>query len=158
VHQAVTILPSFFTFLTHVTRHALSFPRHLPTCTQHVPPNHRTYSHLRRTHVHYPIHPCPCLVPYGCAAASYHIPLTCSSMTHLSPLVLSTSPFGMLSDPRLCHRYIMFHLYQKPYASFLDLILYLASYTVSPFVPSFRLRPSPIYKPLSRCLCLSSLT
>ena len=77
--------PHFSTFLTHVTSHALSFPRHLPTSTQHVPPNHGTYSRLHRTHVHYPIHPCPCLVPYGCATASYHIPLTHSSMTHSSP-------------------------------------------------------------------------
>ena len=44
------------------------------------------------THVHYPICPCPCLVPYSCAAASYHVPLTCSSMTHLPPLVLYTFP------------------------------------------------------------------
>jgi hypothetical protein len=51
-----------------------------------------------------------------------------------------------------------FHLHQKPYASFLDPVLYLASFTISPFVPSFRLRPPPVYKPLSRCMCLSSLT
>jgi hypothetical protein len=53
---------------------------------------------------------------------------------------------------------ITFHLHQRPYASFLDPVLYLASFTVSPFIPSFRLRPSPVYKPLSRRLCLSSLT
>ena len=45
-----------------------------------------------------------------------------------------------------------------PYASFFDPILYLALFTVSDFIPRFRLRPSPVYKPLSRRLCLSSLT
>jgi len=51
-----------------------------------------------------------------------------------------------------------FHLHQKSYASFLDPVLYLASFTVSPSRLNFRLRPSPVYKPLSRRLCLSSLT
>jgi hypothetical protein len=124
-------------------------------CTQHVPPNHGTYSCLRRTHVHYPIRSCPCLVPYGCAAASYHVPLTRSSMTH-------SSPFSTIHLPHLvCFLipvYVKFHLHQRPYASFFDPVLYLASFTVSPFVPSFRLRPFPVYKPLSRRLCLSSLT
>jgi len=68
------------------------------------------------------------------------------------------SPFSTLPDPRQCHRYITFHLHQEPYASFPDPVLYLASFTVSPFIPSFRLRPSPVYKPLSRRLCLLSLT
>ena len=77
--------PHFSLSLIHMTPHALSFPCHLPTCAQHVPPNHGTYSRLHRTYVHYPIRPCPCLVPYGCAVASYHIPLTRSSMTHSSP-------------------------------------------------------------------------
>ena len=85
ISSPVTILPPFFTFLTHMTPHVLSFPHHLPMCTQHVPPNHGTYSCLRHTHVHYPICPCPYLVPYGCATASYYIPLTHSSMTHSSP-------------------------------------------------------------------------
>ena len=53
---------------------------------------------------------------------------------------------------------ITFHLHQRPYASFLDPVLYLALFTVSPFVPSFRLRPPSVYKPLSRRMCLSSLT
>jgi hypothetical protein len=47
--------------------------------------------------VHYHLRPCPCLVPYSCATASYHIPLTCSSMTHLSPLVLYTFPIWQAS-------------------------------------------------------------
>ena len=102
--RGVMILPPFFSFLTHVTPRTLSFPCHLPTCTQHVPPNHGTYSHLHCTHVHYPICPCPCLVPYGCAMASYHISPTRSSMTHSSPFLYYTpSPFGMLPDPHLCH-------------------------------------------------------
>ena len=88
IQSDITNLPPFFTFLTHMTSRALSFPHHLPTCTCHVPPNHGTYSCLHRTYVHYPICPCPCLVPYSCAEASYHIPLTRSSMTHSSPLVL----------------------------------------------------------------------
>ena len=88
----VTILAPFFTFPTHVTPRALSFPCHLPTGTQHVPPNHGTHSCLYCTHMHYPICPCPCLVPYGYAAASYHIPLTRSLITHSSPLVLYTFP------------------------------------------------------------------
>ena len=67
-------------------------------------------------------------------------------------------PFSTLPDPHLCHRYIMSHLYQKPYASSFDPILYLALFTVSDIVSRFRLRPPPIYKPLSRCLYLSSLT
>ena len=114
----------------------------------HVPPNHRTYPCLHRTHVHYHVRSCTCLVPYSCAMASYHIPLTCSSMTHSSPLVLYSFPIWYAS------RYIMFHLHQRPYASFLDPVLYLASFTISPFIPSFRLRPSPVYKPLSRRLSL----
>ena len=36
--------------------------------------------------------PCSCLVPYGCAATSYHVPLTCSSMTHLSPFSIIHPP------------------------------------------------------------------
>jgi hypothetical protein len=53
--------------------------------------------------MHYPLYPRSCLVPYGCAMASYHIPLTRSSMTHLSPSVLYTFPIGMLPDPHLRH-------------------------------------------------------
>jgi len=45
---------------------ALTSPTHMP---QHVPPNHGTYPRLRCTHMHYPIHPCSCLVPYSCAEA-----------------------------------------------------------------------------------------
>jgi hypothetical protein len=81
----VTILHPFFTFFTHVTARAPSFPTPPTHMHQHVPPNHGTYSRLHCTHMHYPICPCPCLVPYGCAAASYYIPLTHSSMTHSSP-------------------------------------------------------------------------
>jgi hypothetical protein len=89
--------PHFSTFLTHMTSCALSFPTPPTPCTQHVPPSHRTYPCLRRTYVHYPIHPCPCLVPYGCAVASYYVPLTHSSLTHLSPLVLYTFPIWYTS-------------------------------------------------------------
>jgi len=93
----VMILPPFFTFLTHVTPRALSFPRHLPTYTCHVPPNHGTYSCLYCTHVHYPICPRPYMVPYGCAMTSYHIPLTRLSLTHLPPLVLYIFPIWYAS-------------------------------------------------------------
>jgi len=84
--------PHFSTFLTYVTSYALSSPHHLPMCTYHVPPNHRTYSFLHCTYMHYPIRPCPHLVPYGYAVASYHISLTHLSVTHSSPLVLYTFP------------------------------------------------------------------
>jgi hypothetical protein len=95
VHQHTTMLrfyPHFSTFLTHVTSYALSFPCHLPMCTQHVPPSHGAYSRLHCTHMHYPLYPRSCLVPYGYAAASYYVPLTHSSMTHLSPFALYTFP------------------------------------------------------------------
>jgi hypothetical protein len=95
--KVLQFYPHFSLFLTHVTLRALSFPHHLLMCTQHVPPSHRTYSHLHCTHVHYPICLCPCLVPYGCAAASYYVPLTHSSLTHSSPFVLYTFPIWYAS-------------------------------------------------------------
>jgi hypothetical protein len=128
--------PHFSTFLTHVTSHAL-----------------RTYLCLHCTHMHYPLCPRSRLVPYSCAMASYHDSFIYDSLV----------PFSTIHLPHLVRflipAYIItFYSHQKPYASFLDPILYLASFTVSPFVPSFRLRPFPVYKPLSRHLCLSSLT
>ena len=63
----------------------LQFPHHLPMCSYHVPPDYRTLSYLCCTYMHYPICSCPCLVPYSCAATSYHIPLTHLSLTHLFP-------------------------------------------------------------------------
>jgi hypothetical protein len=87
------------------------FPCHLPTCFCHVPLNHRTYPRLHCTHMHYPICPCPCLVPHGCAEASYYVPLAHSSMTHFPPLALYAFPFDILPDPHSCFRYITFHLY-----------------------------------------------
>jgi hypothetical protein len=95
--EVLRFYPHFSTFLTHMTSRALSFPRHLPTCTQHVPPNHGTYSCLYCTYVHYSICPCPCLVSYSCATASYHISLTRSSLTRSSPLVLYTFPIWYAS-------------------------------------------------------------
>jgi len=75
-------------------------------------------------------------------------------LSHSSDSFISDSlaPFSTIHLPHsvcfLIPGYIiMFHLYQRPYASFLDPVLYLASFTVSPFVPSFRLRPSPVYNP-----------
>jgi hypothetical protein len=100
-YHSVTILPPFFHFLTHMP--SVSHATYL-----HVPSNHRTYPCLHHTYMHYPIHPCPYLVPYGCAKASYHLPLT-----HLS-LFSIASPFGMLLDLYPHSRYITFHLHQKP--------------------------------------------
>jgi hypothetical protein len=137
---------------------SLQFPCHLPTCSHHMPPNHRTYPHLYYTHMHYSIYSCSCLVPYGYAVASYHIPLTYLSITHLFPLVLYTFLFGALPNHHPCFRYITFHPHQRPYASFPNPILYLASFTISDIILRYRLRLSPIYKPLSRHLCLLSLT
>jgi hypothetical protein len=64
----------------------------------------------------------------------------------------SLVPFSTIHLPHLVRflipvYVITFHLHQRPYASFLDPVLYLALFTVSPFVPSFRLRPSPVYNP-----------
>ena len=72
------------------------------------------------------------LVPISCTEASYHLPMTCSSLTHSSCLV----PYGLpilvcflipivlliaciLDHPYIHFTYIIFHLhhYQKPYAS-----------------------------------------
>jgi hypothetical protein len=156
----VTILPPFFTFPTHVTSCALSVPCHLPTCTQHVPPNHGTYSHLHRTYVHHPICPCPYLVPHGYAMASYHIPLTRSSSTPLPPLVLYTFPIWYASWSLSTSQ--IYHV--SPLSEALCFFPWFS--TTLSFVYCFRLRtvlrsrlrPSPVYKPLSRHLCLSSLT
>ena len=94
--------------------------------------------------------------------------LCCGFLSHPSDSFVYDSliPFSTIHLPHfvcfLIPVYVtdtsLIHLHQKPYASFLDPVLYLASFTISPFIPSFRLRPSPIYKPLSRHLCLSSLT
>jgi hypothetical protein len=124
-------------------------------CTHHVPPNHGTYPCLHHTHVYYPFRPHSRLVPYSCATASYHIPFTYSSILthplfstiHLPHLVCFLIPVYITDTSP-------FYLHQRPYASFLDPVLYLASFTISPFIPSFRLRPSPVYKPLSRRLSL----
>jgi len=87
-YDSTPIFPLFSLTWLHVP--LVSTP---PTpCSQHVPPNHGIYLCLHCTHVHYPLCPCSCLVPYGCAVASYHVPLTRSSMTHSSPLVLYTFP------------------------------------------------------------------
>jgi len=75
-------------------------------------------------------------------------------LLHFSDLFVYDSlvPFSTTHLPHSVHflipvYVITFYLHQKPYASFLDPILYLALFTVSPFVPSFRLRPSPVYNP-----------
>ena len=81
---SVTILPPFFTFLTHVTLRAFSSHATYPV-HQHVPPSHGTYYCLHCAHVHYPLCPHSCLVPYGCAMAPYYVSLTRSSLTHSSP-------------------------------------------------------------------------
>jgi hypothetical protein len=93
---SVMILPPFFHFPHSHDLTCPQFPRHLPTCTHHVPPNHGTYLCLHCTHMHYPPCPCPYLVPYSCAIASYHISLTCSSMTH-------SSPFSTIHLPHSAH-------------------------------------------------------
>ena len=88
-----------------------------------------------------------------------------SFLSHSSNLFVYDSlvPFSTIHLPHLAYlclhyRYITFHLHQRPYASFFDPILYLALFTVLDFILRFILRPFSIYKPLSRCLCLSSLT
>ena len=147
--------PHFSTFLTHVTSRALS------------------------SHATYPVHPACASKSRGLSSLILHshalssLPMFSFGSLWLCRGFLSRSsdsfvydslvPFSTIHLPHL-RRFlipvyvIMFHLHQRPYASFLDPVLYLASSTVSPFVPSFRLRPPPVYKPLSRRLCLSSLT
>jgi len=78
--------PHFSTFLNSCDLMCPQFPHHPPICSCYVPSIHGTYPHLCHTHMHYPICLCSCLVPYGCAVASYHIPLTCLPMTYSSPL------------------------------------------------------------------------
>ena len=92
----VTILPPFFHFLHSRDLTCPQFPCHLPTCSHHVPSNHRTYLCLHCTHVHYSTCPYSCLVPYGCATASHHIPLTRASLTQLPP-------FSTIHLPILVH-------------------------------------------------------
>jgi len=93
-----------------------------------------------------------CHSSWSCSSKSFvYDSLTPFSTIHLPYSVCFLIPI-YITDISL------FHLHQKPYASFLDLVLYLASFTISPFRLSFRLRPPPVYKPLRRHLCLSSLT
>ena len=104
--HVVTILPPFFHLPYLCALTCPQFPCHRPTCCCHVPPDYRTYSCLHCTYMYYPIRPCSCLVPYGCAMASYHISLTRLSLTHLSPLVLYTFPIGYASWSTLCSTFI----------------------------------------------------
>jgi len=141
------ILPTFFPFLgscDHTCPSVLMPPTHVP---HHMPSNHGTHPHLYRTYMHHSICPHPYLVLVSCAKASYHIPMTCSSLTHLPPFWYYTvSLLGMLSDPhhasdtlylRLCFTYsisnfYMTHTFHPYYVSspscFLDLVLYLAMF------------------------------
>jgi len=131
------------------------------------------------SHATYPVHPACAsksqglfsLTLHSCALSYLPMPLfgslrlchgflSCSSDSFVFDSLI---PFSTIHLPILVRflipvYVITFHLHQRPYASFLDPVLYLASFTVSPFVPSFRLRPPSVYKPLSRRMCLSSLT
>jgi hypothetical protein len=92
---SVMILPPFFHFLHSCNLMCPQFPCYLPMGSHHVPSNHGTYPCLWCTHMHYPIHPCPCLVPYSCATASHHVPLTHSSpfsTIHLPHLICFLLP------------------------------------------------------------------
>ena len=119
-------------------------PTHVP---YHIPANHRTYPCLYYTHMHYPLHLCTYLVPISCAKASYHISMTCLSLTHLPPFGTIHSPLSsMLSDPchasdtlylRLCFTYVrlLYDLHILSPSHFLDSVLYLASFTISHSYP-----------------------
>ena len=139
-----------------MTARAISYLTPPTPCTQHVPSSHGILSRLRCTHVHHPIYPRPYLVPYGCAATSYHIPLTRSPMTHSSPLVLYTFSIRYASWSPLMSQVHQVSPSSEALCFFPWSSTILSS--VLPFIPSFRLRPFPVYKPLSRRLCLSSLT
>jgi hypothetical protein len=143
VLQSVMILPPFFHF---------SHSRD-PTCPQFpTPPTH--------------VHPACASKSWDLFSLTLHSHALSSLLTYsfgslrlcrgfllrFSDSFISDSlvPFGTICLPYLVHFLIpiyTFHLHQRPYASFLNPVLYLASFTVSPFIPSFRLRPSPVYNP-----------
>ena len=143
--------PPFSIFLAYVTTHAPQFPHHLhlPTLPKHmphhVPSNHRAYSCLSYTHMHYP----PCLglplVLIGCAETHYHLPMTHSPLTDSPPsdtiqfphLVYFLIPVMLLiaciSDHvSLISHFLMTHLFHPHHVSlishFSDPALYLASF------------------------------
>ena len=137
-------------------------PTHVP---HHVPPNHRTHPHLHCTYMHHPVHLCSHLVLVSYAETHYHIPMTHSSPTH-SFLIWYASwslscfwwPVSQIMS-LIYFTYIMSHLYQvSPPSCFLNPVLYLALFTVSPSYSDSD-PDLPMYiNPWETPLCLLSLT
>jgi hypothetical protein len=148
--------PHFSTFLTHVTSRALNFPCHLPR----APSMCLQITGLILTYVALTcIILFSCLVYHGCAAASYYVPLTRSSMTHSSPFQYYTpSPFWYTSwspytlqvhhDSSSSEALCFF-----PWSRTIINFVYCST-----FRTQLQTQTLPVYKPLSRRLCLSSLT